>query len=170
MHAKCPTALLGRRAAPSPARWSSMPPFPCALRPIHKVQSNCDTPGHREKEETGNADVPAAVAAQLVTRERGQGVGRTGPLSAAQLLSRCSSRPHDSPRATAGPQPAPQPGCTARSTCHAFLSQLRYRQILSAQKNWSFSFQVFFFPSNVASLVLNLKNAKMSFCFILADS
>lgn len=89
--------------------------FPApALGPIHKgsgrhrLQSNCHAPGHKGKEETGNADVLAAVAAQRVTHECGQDAVRTA-LSVLQLLSRCSSRPYVPPRATAGPRPAPQP-------------------------------------------------------------
>lgn len=118
-----------------------------ALGPIHKgsgrhrLQSHCHAPGHKGEEETGNADVLAAVAAQRVTHECGQDAVRTA-LSALQLLSRRSSRPHDSPRATAGPRPAPQP---VAQRDRAFVSQLKYGLIVTVQKNWCFSsFQVFF--------------------------
>lgn len=141
-----------------------------ALGPIHKgsgrhrLQSNCHAPGHKVKEETGNADVLAAVAAQRVTHECGQGAVRTA-LSVLQLLRRCSSRPHDSPRATAGPWPAPQPVAQREARpCICVSNTGRY---LPLKKIGVFLLFRYFFQSNFAlSLVLKTMPRSLSALFL----
>lgn len=124
MRAERLTGLLERQTAPPPTKWSLCFPSP-ALGPIHKgsgrhrLQSNGHAPGHKGKEETGNADVLAAVAAQRVTHECGQDAVRTALSAAASEQVLFSST-----RLTQG-HSWPAAGSTARCAAHSATMHLR---------------------------------------------